>query len=184
MILFQLEIYSMISFVSVISTELNDAGRRIVKFLRLGKDDVQTADEASNFGIDSNPVEKLVAVYAKTGLKGDTVIIGYLNKNKISDIGETRIYSTDKEDESDIKMYIHLKNDGTAEFGGADDFLVRFNKLKEGFDQLKSDFNSHITTFNTHQHPETGATTATPTSPGQSSSASIDDAKIEEFKCL
>jgi hypothetical protein len=174
----------MINFVKISEIDFDDFGRRIIKFLRLGKDDVQTAEEASPFGIDSSPLKDMVAIYAKTGARGDTTIVGYLNRNKIADLGETRIYSTASDDESDVKMYIHLKNDGTAEFGGTDDNLTRFNKLKEGFDELKTDFNNFITTFNTHQHPETGATTGPPATPGQSSSASIDDAKIEEFKCL
>jgi len=49
--------------------------------------------------------------------------------------GEFRTYSTDKDGVE--KFYTWLKNDGTYEVGGNDDFLVRYNELAAGFNQLK-----------------------------------------------
>lgn len=68
--------------------------------------------------------------------------------------------------------YIQLNDDNTIELNGSADFAAAFNELKAGFDQLVSDFNSHV-------HVETGASTATPTVP---STASIDAAKVDEVK--
>lgn len=172
----------MVQFTKFLSSEIDDDNERVIKVLRLGKDDVQTASESMPFGIDSNPVKDLVAVYAKSSANGENVIIGYLNQNQQAEVGEIRIYSTDVDGVE--KTYLYLKNDGTVEIAGDADNMVRFSKLKEGFDQLKSDFNNLISTFNSHMHPETGATTGPPTTPGSSSSASIDDSKIDEIKTL
>lgn len=172
----------MVIYTKFISSEINDDKERIIKVLRLGKDDVQTTSESMPFGVDSNPVKDLIAVYAKSSANGENVIIGYLNQNQKAKEGEIRIFSTDNDGVE--KTYLYLKNNGTIEIAGDADNMVRFSKLKEGFDQLKSDFNNFVTAFNSHQHPETGATTAPPTSPGSSSNASIDDSKIDEIKTL
>lgn len=177
----------MLQAVKVISTAIRKS-KRLVKILRFGLDDVQDIREAMPHGIDSNPYQDMIAIYGSTSEKGTPVIIGYINKNQIADVGELRMFSTD--DKGDEQMYLHLKNDGTAEFNGDADFMVRFNELKSGFDDLKSDFNDLVTKYNTHIHITTatigaGATpgvispTATTDSP---SSASIDAAKIEEIK--
>jgi hypothetical protein len=61
--------------------------------------------------------------------------------------------------------------------------MVRFNELKSGFDQLKQDVNSFITTkYNLHQHVETGGTTDVTVLTGTSSTASIDNAKITKIE--
>jgi hypothetical protein len=71
-------------------------------------------------------------------------------------------------------------NDGLKNGG---DFMVRFNELKSGFDKLKQDYNSFVTTtYNSHTHTETGSVTGTPTPTGTSSTASIDDAKITKIE--
>jgi hypothetical protein len=86
------------------------------------------------------------------------------------------------------KERIKFKDTGkiTFQIGGIDggDFLARFNELKAGFDQLKADYNSFVTTiYNAHNHPTapTGPV-STPSTTGTSSTASIDDAKIDEIE--
>lgn len=171
--------------VKVISTSLDSLSRRIVKVLRRGKDDVQTAKEYAPFGDDSNAPADYIALFTETGIKGKTAIVGYLNKNLIAGVGEKRIFSL--RDDGTISIDIILKNDGTMEIGGDTDFMVRFSELKTGFDQLKTDFNALVTTFNAHVHPGVtvgaGATLVT-TTLGSSSSASIDDSKIDEVKTI
>jgi hypothetical protein len=175
--------------VKVISTAI-ESGVRFIKYLRFGRSDVQESREAMPWGIDSNPIENAVAIYAPTGEKGKAVIIGYINRQQLADVGENRIYSTDSSGEE--SFYLHFKNDGTAEFGGDADFLARFNELKAGFDELKSDFNSLVTAYNSHIHITTATVGATPTpgvispttSTGSTSTASIDAAKINEIKTL
>lgn len=170
----------MIRLVKIISAEIGTQGKRVIKFLGMGTDDVQTAQQTSPYGFDSNPVAGLVGVYAKTGQMGKTVLLGYFNRDQIAGIGETRLYSTDEDGE--LKTYIHLKNDETIEIGGNSDNMVRYSKLEEAFNQLRDDFNSHthITTATVGASPTPG-TIAPPTT---SSAADISGAKIDKIKTL
>jgi len=155
-----------------ISTSIKNAVR-FVKFLRMGKSDVQECRQIAPYGVDSAPIEGMAAIYAKTSEVGKPVIIGYVNKNQIAEAGEYRTFSTDSD--GGVQFYIHLKNDGTAEIGGDTDNMVRYSELKIGFDKLKADFNAHIHTGNM------GAPTTPPTLP---STADISNSKINEIKTL
>jgi len=173
----------MLNITKVISTSFDDLQRRFIKVLRKGKSDVQTPMEASPFGIDSNPIKDMIAVYGQTEEKGKTVIIGYIDKNKLAASGETRLYSIDNN--GNLKTYVWLKNDGTMEIGGNTKHMVRYEELQTAFNQLKQDLNTFITIFNSHTH--TGVTigvgsTSTTTTPGTSSSADISPAKIDNIK--
>lgn len=132
----------MINFTKVISTTIDNLNMRLVKVFRLGLSDVQEPTESGPFGIDSNPVKDMIAVYAKTGEKGDTVIIGYLNKKQIAEIGETRIYSTDTN--GNVQIAIHLKNDGTAEVGGTGDNLVRYKPVEDLVSEINQFLNQQL----------------------------------------
>lgn len=124
-------------FVRVNSTLYEDLNRRIIKVLRLGSSDWLTANDASPFGIDSNPVKDWVAVYSETAEKGEPVIVGYLNPNQLAEPGDTRLFSTD--DLGNLKFYVWLRNDGSLSLGGEGDNLVRFSKLKDTIDELQND---------------------------------------------
>lgn len=117
----------MIFYTTTISTSIDNLKRRIIKILRFGKSDVQTSLEVGPYGIDSNPIKDMVAIYAESAIKGDTVIVGYITKNKIADIGELRLYSTDSTGIE--KFYAWLKKDGTMEIGGSTHNMVRFTPL-------------------------------------------------------
>jgi hypothetical protein len=127
----------LISIVKVLSTEIDKAKQRVVKFLRYGKHDFQTCLESGPFGIDSNPVKDLVAVYAQTGMNDTQVIIGYINRNQLAKVGEFRIYATDEKGE--LKTYQWLHSDGTMEIGGNSDNLVRYSKLEDVIKELHDD---------------------------------------------
>ena len=175
----------MLNLTKILSTDFDDLARRLVKVLRKGKSDVQTPMEAAPFGIDSNPLKDMIAVYGPTEEKGKTVIIGYLNKNQQADVGETRLFSTDAD--GALKFYAWLKNDGTMEIGGADYHMVRYEQLETAFNELKADFNALVTTFNSHTHLGViagFATSGTTTASGTASDADITPAKIDEIKCL
>ena len=172
----------------VISTQEDAEIRRLIKVLGLGTDDVQEVFQAAPYGDDSNPIKNMVAVMSETNDSGESVIVGYINKNQIAKAGEKRIFSTDSN--GNVKMSLYLKNDGNAEFGGNSDNLVRFSPLDSGYLALRSDLNAFISVFNAHIHPfiglavgVPGATTPTAT-PGAPSSASISGAKIDEIKSL
>lgn len=170
--------------VKVISTEIDELGRRIVKFFRLGRD-TRTDEEAAPYGIDSNPIKDMIAIHVETGEKGKSAIVGYINKNQLAATGETRIYSTDAN--GLLKTFIWLKNNGEMEVGGNVDFMVRFSGLAEAFNELKDDHNKLVAAFNSHVHVANN-TIATPTPdpriPVDDSNADITGAKITEIKTL
>ena len=128
------------SISKVISTQEDSEIRRLVKVLGLGSDDVQEVLQVAPYGDDSNPIKDMIAVYSQTNDSGESVIIGYVNKNQIADVGEKRIFSTDAD--GNVVMALHLKNDGTAEFGGNADNLVRYIQTAASINELKSDLNS------------------------------------------
>lgn len=113
--------------VKILSSAFDELQRRIPKFKRFGNSDIQTAFESGPYGVDSNPIKDMVAVYSETGEKGKTVIVGYINKNQLAEVGETRVYSTDAQ--GVLKSYMWLKNDGTIEFNGNANNLVRYAPL-------------------------------------------------------
>lgn len=163
-------------FVKIISTEFDELKRTIVKFCRFGKGDIQTAVESSSYGIDSNPLVKdLVGVYATTSEKGQTVLIGYLIKDKIADIGETRLFS--QKANGDVSFFVHLKNDGTAEIGGDEDNLVRYSALNTAVQQMKTDINTELVKIAAGIATGGGSYTVAPLS------VNLGAAKIEEIKC-
>lgn len=174
----------------IISTEVDNIGRRVVKFIRFGLRDTRTAEQIGPYGIDSNPIKDMIAVYANTESKGEPVIIGYLNKNALAAIGEFRVFSTDEG--GTVKATIHLKNNGVTqmtgdswEIGGSAKNLVKFQELETGFNQLKTDFNNLVAAYNAHTHAGVTsgvATTAPPPAPAQSSTASVQNAKVEAIK--
>lgn len=180
----------MLNLVKVISTRIVDGKSRFVKFLRYGKSDIQESVEAVAFGIDSNAPEDIIAVYAPTGEKGKTVIIGYLNVLQEAEPGEFRNYSVDAA--GALAFYTWLKADGTMEIGGNVDNMVRYSALETAFNQLKTDFDALVNTYNAHTHITTATVGATPTpgviapttSTGAPTSADISPAKIEEIKTI
>lgn len=172
----------MISIVKINSNSKNSILQRVLKVLRLGKSDVQTAIAAAPFGVDSVPIKDTVAVYAQTSDKETKVLIGYLNKNSKAGDGELRLFSVDANGIE--KTFLWLKSSGDLELNGATYNAVRFQQLQTGFDQLKTELNALITAYNTHQHTSTAPTLPTVgnTSPGVAATASIATAKSDTVK--
>lgn len=172
--------------VTTISTEIDKLKRRVVKFLRMGKSDVQTAIEISPAGTDSVPLKDLVAVYAPTNQNGKAVIIGYLVKNKKAAPGEYRTFALDEN--GDEVFYTWMKKNGTIEIGGDGNYAVKFNELKDEFNALKSDYNNLVSTFNAHTHILTlssgTGTAAPPATPGQTNTSNIDNVKNDKIKTI
>ena len=163
-----------ITFSTVKEVVLN-AVRRLLKIQQFG---TKTATQVSSFGDDSCPLNDMIAIYANTSNISDNIIIGYINANQIAEIGEKRLFSL-KSDGS-LSFAIHLKNDGTCEVGGNDNFMVRFNELKDGYDDLKSKVNEIVQAYNTHSHGGNGS--LPPANQLTQTNASIDNAKIEHIK--
>ncbi len=138
-------------------------------------------------GMDSVPIEGdqgTMIVIAQSQGKG--VQIG-VYPDPQAESGEVRFYSRD--DNGAQQAFLWIKKDGNIEINGDADFAVAFNDLKSGFDTLKGDVNTFITTiFNAHLHPFVGLPSGTPgfttatATPGSSSAASIDASKISTIK--
>lgn len=172
--------------IKVISTAISEA-KKLIKFERRGKSDIREKLEASPYGLDSNPIKDTRGVFTETTLSGQGVVVGYVNTNQKSDVGEFRTYATDSN--GNEVFYSWMKNDGTMEIGGDADNMVRFSELKTAFDQLKNDFDSLVNTYNGHDHivpqaPSGSTTSAPPLSQGSGTTADIDPAKIDEIKTL
>jgi hypothetical protein len=131
------------SIVKVISSSISKA-RQKIKFQRFGADDVQEKFQTASPGVDASPIKDMVAVYAKTSVEGDEVVIGYINKNCIAEPGEIRIFSTD-ETGNDLKAYLHCKSDGLLELNGSADFAVRYNALNTGLSNQDTQINTELT---------------------------------------
>ena len=177
----------MMNIVKILSTKITN-GKRLAKFLRMGLNDVQENNIAQPHGIDANPVKDMTAIYAQTSVKGESVIIGYINQNQLADIGELRLFSTDNSNA--VQAVIFMRNNGDIEINGDADNMVRFSELKTAYDQLKGDFNAFVSIYNSHIHVTTATIGATPTpgvisptvSTGTPSTATVDAAKIDNVK--
>lgn len=137
----------MIRLVNIYSSDKDSLKRRVLKFLGYGKNDVQTALGVAPYGIDSNPIKDMIAVYAPTTDKGSAVIVGYINKNSLAQPGELRFFSTDSN--GGEKFYTWLKNDGTFELNGNINNLVRYNQLNQELQTLISTLNAQLLAIST-----------------------------------
>lgn len=171
------------NFSKINSSSIDDFKRRVVKLLRKGKSDVQTCIEVAPYGVDSSPIKDMVAIYAPTGINGQAVVVGYLNKNQKAETGEFRTFATD-ENGSEI-FYTWMKKNGTIEIGGDADYAVKYSKLEQAFNQLKTDINNLVIAFNAHQHvAPTGGGATTGAQAAQISSADISQAKNSKIKTI
>jgi hypothetical protein len=156
----------------VISTIIT-GGRNIVKVLRLGNSDVQTGYNIQPFGIDGNIPSGYRCIFADTGNRGEKIIIGIINTNALAGIGELRLHSENNGSES---FYIWIKNNGTCELGGNSDNAVRYSKLYNAMDKLKTDINAELTKI------QTGITGVGGAYAKVDISIDISEAKINEIK--
>lgn len=172
----------MIKFSTVLKTEFDEAKRRLIQVLGMGKSDVQTPFEAMPAGDDSPPIKGLAALHVKTGMNGETAIVGYINLEQLAEPGEKRLYSTDSQGNEKAKIW--FRTNGNLELNGNVDNAVRFSKLDLGFNTLKNELNAFISIFNTHFHVSAapGVPTAPTLTPATPATATITSAKIDEIK--
>ena len=157
------------------------ATKEFIKVLRFGKSDVQTPSQVLNWGIDSKPVKGTLAVHSDTQERGESICLGFIKEFGKTKEGELRLYCTDNSGAE--KFEIYLRDDGKVEFNGTGNFFVKYNELKSGFDQLKSDFNGLVALYNAHIHPVSGASTLVTTSVDTPSTADISGSKNDSLLC-
>ena len=126
----------MVKISSIISSSLK-SGRRILKILGLGKEDIQTSYESMPYGIDSSPIKDMIAIQMESSERGKTVVVGYINTKQVAAVGELKIYATDSQGVE--QGSVHLKNTGevvasgtTIQLNGDIDNVVKFIPLDAG----------------------------------------------------
>lgn len=142
----------------------------------MGLHDVQTSYESAPYGIDSNPIKDMIAVYSETGVKGDTVIVGYINKNQLAAPGEFRTFATDANGVQ--KFYTWMKANGTMEIGGSADNAIRYSPLNTELNAFAGDIQAELLKIQTAITSIGGAYVNAPVS------IDISAAKINEIKTL
>jgi hypothetical protein len=174
---------------STISTSIDKLKRRLIKVTRFGRDDVQEPFQASEYGIDSNPIKGMVAVYSTTGENGKNVIIGYINKNLKAGPGELRTFATDEN--GNEKFYTWMRSSGIIEIGGDANYAVKFNELKTEYNSLKSDHNTLVQKWNAFcasyipgGPTVVGSPATLSTSTVTPNSSNIDNAKNDKIKTI
>lgn len=110
-----------------------------------------------------------------------TVFIGTIQNQDINE-GEVLVYSRDSN--GNLKAKVYCDKDGNVVINDDTDNAVRFSKLKEAYDQLKSDFDNFVNiTYNLHNHPTAPVgPVSVPSVTGSSSTGNIDPAKIDNVK--
>jgi hypothetical protein len=159
-----------------------------VKYLGLGKSDVQETPQISPYGIDSAPIKDMVGLYVETGVKGENVLIGYIFKNAVALPGEIKLYS--QNDAGVEQAFIHLKNNGDIYFKGDDDNLVRWGALNTAQEEIVDKLNELIGSWNSWCNayvPGSPVFTGLPATAVSlvvnPTTANISAAKIEALKC-
>ena len=128
----------MITFSKLKSSSI-EQGKRILKVFQFG---AKTAKESSPFGFDSSAPENWTAIFGETSNKGESVIIGYINKNQLAEVGSSRMYALGSSGE--VVGYVHSRASGVLELNGSAYSGVRFQNLKIATDQADSLINAEF----------------------------------------
>lgn len=124
---------------SIFKSSSIEEGKRIIKALIYGGS-AATAKEVYPFGFDSQPPENWTAIYSDTSNKDESVIIGYINKNQLAEVGGSRMYALDSSGE--VSGFLYARASGVLELNGSDYSAVRFQELKTQIDLLQTQINS------------------------------------------
>ena len=145
------------------------------------KDETITGIEyLSPYGFEAMPSEGQCLCLFINGNRDQGIAVNLHNRDERPQIelDESQFWSK-------FGNYVKCDKDGNVQVNGNARFAAAFDELKTGFDELKTDFNNLITIFNAHVHPGVtagGASTTATVTPGTSSTASVDDSKVETVK--
>jgi hypothetical protein len=116
-----------------------EKSKLIIKVLQFG---AKTAKQVNPFGIDANPLDNYTAIYSDTSNAGESLIIGYINKNYITEKGEIRLYSLN--DEGEVQAYAYCRKNGVLELNGSEFSAVRFENLQTAIQNQNSLINAEL----------------------------------------
>lgn len=131
----------------IILGKVKEIASTFLKAVIFGNSDVRTATQTAPFGIDSKPVKDSFIVYCQTDNNQKAVMLGCLSKSDKTKAGELRLFATDSEGVEVFSML--FKNDGTCEFGGNSDNLVRYSELNSGLSNQNSAINTELAKIQT-----------------------------------
>lgn len=114
--------------------------KRILKVLQFG---AKTAKEVSPFGFDSCPVEDLTAIFAETSNADESVIIGYIQADRLAQAGASRLFSIDPTTKQ-LKAEIWLKTDGTITLNRGTNKAVLFEPLNQKLTDHNNAINAEL----------------------------------------
>lgn len=161
----------------IISTWNNSGGTALVQIKGLNGETITGIEFLSAYGFEARPSAGQVAVIYINGNRDQGIVVAAHDRDsrpKIED-DESQMYSK-------FGGYVKCNKDGNVEIQGAADFAVAYTDLKAAFDQLKSDFNTFVTTkYNLHTHPTApvGPVSVTVLT-GTASTADMSGAKVAE----
>lgn len=116
-----------------------EGGKRILKVFQFG---AKTAKECYPFGFDSVPLENYTAIFAETTNRDEAVIIGYINKNQLAELGESRVYSVGTNGE--VKAFMWAKANGDIWLNGSQYTAVRYSNLNDALQNQKTLINAEL----------------------------------------
>lgn len=102
-----------------------ESGKRIVKLLQHG---AKTAKEVYPFGFDSQAPEDFTALYMETSNRGESVVVGYVNRKQVAAIGESRMYAVGSS--GSVVSFGFARANGNFEINGNQYSAVRFENLQ------------------------------------------------------
>lgn len=158
----------MVAISKVLSYNLDQFKRRIVKVLRFGREDGKESFEVSPYGLDSGVPKGCMAVYMKSHNRGNSIVLGYINQEQLATIGETRLYSNGSE--------IWIRKNGDIEIGGNTDNLSSHSELQIAMNLLAQKINEQFGLIASGIATGGGAYTPTPIS------INLIDAKLDKIK--
>ena len=120
------------------SSAIIEGAKRIIKAFTIGG--AATAKQVYPFGFDSQPLEGVTAIYSDTSNKDESIIIGYINKNQLAEVGASRMYALGESGE--VSGFVFVRASGVLELNGSDFSAVRYENLKAKIDLLQTQINS------------------------------------------
>ena len=113
---------------------------------------ITTAENFSPAGDDSFPLLTDIPFIVSAPGTGRFVVLGYLDPVNAGQAleGERRFIARDSSGAP--VSFVWLRNDGSLELNGADDYAVRYTPLAEQIHQLRDDLNEFIGVFKLHKH--------------------------------
>ena len=150
-----------------------EKGKRLCKIFVRSRRDVHTDKYTAPHGDDSCPVSGADVIHGQT-VTNEKVILGVVNLHQKALPGEKRIFATDQS--GNLVFDLYLRNDGTCEFGGTGDFLVRYTPLDSGLQNFKTAINVELTKI------QAAITALTGTYARLDVSVDVSGAKIDKIK--